>query len=233
MLRTSFGELGLSRNTLLSVYPEGNAAGLQALAFSRQQIQQGGHEVEIIIGVDSLLDVQTLSYLAASRRLKQATQPRGAIPGEACVGLALTSERIARQAGLRSIAFIEGLGLAAESILTGQNAPLMGEGLTRAIGLALEDADWSGASVLQVNTDLNGEVYRAHEWMLALVRTLNSPHVVHPADCIGDVGAAFAPLLVGMAATAFQRGYARGQRLLVSCSSDSGLRGACAVAPAS
>jgi len=83
---------------------------------------------------------------------------------------------------------------------------------------------WQGNEVGQVFCDLNGEEYRAHEWMLALCRLLEVGEITHPADCLGDVGAAFAPVLIGLAALALARDHEVG-RALVACSSDFGARG--------
>ena len=121
---------------------------------------------------------------------------------------------------------VVGIGVATESITVhNEDEPCLGEGLTKAIYAGLEQSGWHKEEVTQVYCDMNGETYRAHEWMLALCRTLDDPKVTHPADCIGDVGAASAPLLIGMAAVALQRGYAKADKIFVFCSSDFGMRG--------
>jgi len=48
---------------------------------------------------------------------------------------------------------------------------------------------------------------------------------VAPANCWGDVGAAFAPLAAMLAARSFARRYARGPRAVVLAGSEAGLRG--------
>ncbi|HYO51812.1 hypothetical protein [Archangium sp.] len=105
----------------------------------------------------------------------------------------------------------------------------IGSGLTLAVrqvlaGLGPEQkADW-------VICDLNGESYRATEWVYAYLRTgkrHRDPLALwHPSDCYGDVGAASGAIQIGIALSAFRRRYARGPHPLVWASSDDGLRGA-------
>jgi 3-oxoacyl-[acyl-carrier-protein] synthase-1 len=81
--------------------------------------------------------------------------------------------------------------------------------------------------------DLNGESYRATEWSYAMARTFRDgqavPPLVHPADCLGDVGAATGGVLLALAAAAMKKGLAPWKTALVWCSSDNGERAACAV----
>ena len=214
--------LDLPPSTPLHFFAGGNAAGIDALFYAHQRIAADPNSIELILGIDSLLDIGTLGYLEKMNRLKAPSQPRGLIPGEAAVALLLQD---AASSGVSSYCTIDGLGRADEPKPVGTDEPCLGEGLTNAISAALGTAGWTSDEVERVYCDLNGEVYRAHEWMLALCRTLGNPEVVHPADCIGDVGAAFAPLLIGMAAVALHRGYARTDRVLVFCSSEFGARG--------
>ena len=57
----------------------------------------------------------------------------------------------------------------------------------------------------------------------------NPDAFVAPAECWGDVGAATAPLLLGLAVAAARRGHAAGPYSLVTTSGDGGLRGAALV----
>jgi uncharacterized protein (TIGR02270 family) len=76
---------------------------------------------------------------------------------------------------------------------------------------------------------MNGESYRAREWGFTELRVLRNPHprleVFHPADCLGDVGAASGTLLIGLAAMALSENPSR-HNFLVFASSESGERGA-------
>jgi 3-oxoacyl-[acyl-carrier-protein] synthase-1 len=230
LLESIVSDTGLPPSTSVTLYPHGNAAGMKALADAQRRIKHDPQAIEFIWGIDSLLAIQTLAYLERSERLKAPSCPRGVIPGEASVCLVLQGEETAISRGLKTYCRIEGIGTAVESAPVGSESPCLGEGLTNAIYAALEAARWQKDDVERVYCDLNGEVYRAHEWMLALCRTLSDQEVTHPAECIGDVGAAFSPLLIGMAAIALDRGYTKRDKILVFCSSDFGNRGSACVA---
>jgi 3-oxoacyl-[acyl-carrier-protein] synthase-1 len=217
--------LDLPASTAVHVFPRGNAAGVEALWYAHERIELDPESIECLLGADSLLDMEMLIYLDKADRLKCPAQPRGLIPGEAAACIVLRSGSSAASRGLYPYCAIEGWGWAQEPVPVGSQDPCLGEGLTSAIARSRENAGWNAEEIGAVYCDLNGEIYRAHEWMLALCRTLAHPYVVHPADCIGDVGSASVPLLIGMAGVALHRGYAKSDRILVFCSSDFGSRG--------
>ena len=78
--------------------------------------------------------------------------------------------------------------------------------------------------------DLNGERYRANEWGHALSRSFGAsvpPELVwHPADCLGDCGAAAGVLNVIFGTLALARRSVPDGEVLVWGSSDDGERGA-------
>jgi len=202
----------------------GNAAGAAALAALRGKLDG----TALLVGFDTLLSLPALAYVERGFRLKGPDQPRGLIPGEACI--AIVVEPAASVPPDAVFCRVDGVATADEPVPLASDDPCLGTGLTTAIRGAMQDAGWSSEQVTKVYCDLNGEVYRAHEWMLALCRTLGSPEVVHPADCVGDVGSASVPLLIGMIAVAWRRGFASWDRVLVFASSDFGLRGAVCLA---
>jgi 3-oxoacyl-[acyl-carrier-protein] synthase-1 len=73
-------------------------------------------------------------------------------------------------------------------------------------------------------TDSNGEQYWFKEAALALTRTLRVRkerfEIWHPADCIGDVGAAVVPCILGIALAAARKSYAPGRGSLCHFSGD-------------
>jgi len=225
--------MGLSSRTTIRSYPHGNAAGIRALADANSTLKADPETIVLLLGVDSLLDIQALAYLEADDRLKGPRQPRGVIPGEAGACIVVESEQRALARRARIYCNVRGIGHSQEKAPVGSDAPCLGDGLTQAIYLALEMARWGKAEVGEVYCDLNGEAYRAHEWMLALCRTLDDPTVTHPADCIGDIGAAFVPFLTGVAAMAFEKGYATSSKAIIFCSSDFGMRGCVCLEPPS
>lgn len=214
----------------LSTIQFGNAAGMVAVQHARQRIAADPSRLAFIVGYDNLADVETLSQLENSHRLKSASRPRGVIPGEAaaCIVLEDAASGTARTSAYASVV---AASTAQEEFPIGSSQPCLGAGLTSVIDACLHAAGWSGGIVGRVYCDLNGEEYRSHEWTLALSRTGVQTRPTHPADCIGDVGASFSPLLMGAAAIALRRGYARTDKVLVFCSSVSGMRGAVCLSP--
>ena len=223
-------ELGLS-SVGVETYPYGNAAGMKAIVDAQRRLEEDPTSLQIILGFDSLVHLETIAHFERANRLKSASCARGLIPGEACACVVLESPAAIKRSARRTSYALVGTSCAYETRPVGSDQTCLGEGLTKAILGAMDAAGWSREAVGQVYCDLNGEVYRTHEWMLSLCRTLSDPFVAHPADCIGDVGAASCPLLIGMAVSAFERGYARGDTALVFCSSDGGLRGGVCLAP--
>jgi 3-oxoacyl-[acyl-carrier-protein] synthase-1 len=229
-LKDIAAELGFS-SVSVETYPYGNAAGMKAIADGQRRLEEDPTSLQIILGFDSLLQIETLTHFEKANRLKGASCARGLIPGEACACVILESPAAIKRGTNRTYCALEGVYSAYENAPVGSDEPCLGKGLTNAIFGALEIASWSPTTVGQVYCDLNGEGYRAHEWMLSLCRTLSDPFITHPADCIGDIGAAFCPLLVAWAAIAFERGYAQSDKALIFCSSDGGLRGSICLAP--
>lgn len=228
-LQSVLSDIGRSAPTRMHVYPQGSAGGMIAVLDAQERLADDPRAIELVWGIDSLHDIPTLLRLEQSARLKGRSQPRGLIPGEASACVALEDLRCAQTEGSKVYCTVAGLGIAKEPAPVLSELPCLGKGLTDCIRDALRMARWSQMDIGQVYCDLNGEAYRAHEWMLARCRTLDSPEVLHCADCIGDIGAASMPLLLGVAAIAWARGYARSERCLVFCSSEQGTRGALCV----
>jgi 3-oxoacyl-[acyl-carrier-protein] synthase-1 len=205
-------------------YRDGNAGGFRAMCDVQRRLERNPKSVELVLGIDSLVGLRKLAYLERRNRLKGRDFPRGLIPGEACACVVFQETANALMQPGQGYMRLVSAQTTTETAVIGSDSPCLAEGLTGAIQAALDRAGWTAADVGQVYCDLNGEAYRAHEWMLALCRCLDNPHVAHPADCVADVGAAFGPLLLCQAAMALRRGYARGDRAIAFCSSDGGLR---------
>ena len=77
-------------------------------------------------------------------------------------------------------------------------------------------------------TDISGEQYQFKEAALAEARLLRQHKeefdIWHPADCIGEIGAASLPCMLGVALYAAHKGYAPGPRLLAHLGNDDGKR---------
>jgi 3-oxoacyl-[acyl-carrier-protein] synthase-1 len=206
-----------------AVVPFGRAAIGLALRAARALIYDKGVPAVVIAGTDSLLSWPTLRAFEENDRLLTARNSNGFIPGEAGAAVLVTAER-------PSCIALHGVGLANEAAHLDSELPLRAEGLTAAIRAALSDAD-CGLHELDFRlTDISGEQYYFKEAALALSRTLRQPKqsfdLWHPAECIGEVGAAIGPVLLAVADAAFRKAYSAGPGILIHCANDGGERAA-------
>jgi 3-oxoacyl-[acyl-carrier-protein] synthase-1 len=79
-------------------------------------------------------------------------------------------------------------------------------------------------------TDISGEQYYFKEAALALSRILRQRKeefdIWHPAECIGETGAATGIAILAVAAAACRMAYSPGPSVLSHCANDSGRRSA-------
>jgi 3-oxoacyl-[acyl-carrier-protein] synthase-1 len=211
----------------------GRAAGLLALEAAVQDLQTQVVQIAVVGSVDSLIRTEALRRLEAKGTLRSGSNPQGAIPGEAAAFLVLETSETARRRKARPLAWVVASASAKEPT-AGTEEPNHSVGLSEVLRRAREDAGLATRPL--VICDLNGDRYRAIEWALANVRALGNLHgdadIWHPADCIGDSGAASGLLNVAWGATALQKRYARADRILVWGASDGKSRAAAVLAPA-
>ncbi|AEI63953.1 beta-ketoacyl synthase N-terminal-like domain-containing protein [Corallococcus macrosporus] len=205
-----------------------HVSGLAGIAWASAALQDGAADVCIVGGVDSLLDSTFLQAHLEAERLKIPGVSSGIIPGEAAAFLVLERKSDARRRGVPLLAHVDAVALEQEPPWTPE-APVRGQALTRALQAVL--ATVGGADGFgHVINDLNGERWRFLEWALIETRCLGGLprgwRLWHPADSLGDVGAASASVAVGLALHAFQRGYARCPRILIASTSERGERAA-------
>ena len=159
-------------------------------------------------------------------RLKTETRAHGFIPGESAAFLVVERRSVATSRGAPALAEIGTVSYGREPASVLSEEPLRGIGLAEAIAPVFRAARGEAAGIL---CDLNGEYYRMKEWGLAMGRAFEGasslPPLWHPAECIGDVGAASAIAYVAIATIAFGRAYFAGPQLLIWAGSDSGGRG--------
>jgi len=211
----------------------GRAAALCAAAAALDDLRGGRAAVALVGGADSLIRGPVLERLADAGIVRSASAPQGIIPGEAAAFFCVETARGALARGARVLCRLLAAAVGQEPT-AGTREPNRGEGLT-----AVVRAAWSGggggAAPPFVVCDLNGDRYRAMEWAMASVRTVGRVHgdmeIFHPADCIGDCGAASGALALVWAAVAFAKGYAPAERALVWGASDGAERAALLLAP--
>jgi len=207
---------------------EGNAAALTALEVAVRKLQRDPGRACVVIAIDSLLDERTLDWLELGERLLSASHGRNQAfaPGEAAACFVVEDAAVASAHGRPALAEISGIATAREPLPRSSGRSSRAEGLSKAVSAALRAGVRDVGTIDAVLADLNGEHNRAVEWALTQVRCLGRhKHALwHPADCIGDSGAASGGLLVNLAATWISRGFIR--RALCVCSDDFGPRGA-------
>jgi 3-oxoacyl-[acyl-carrier-protein] synthase-1 len=227
---------GLARFVAVGVDQTGHTGALVALFGAMRCLAERRAPRCVVLAVDSYIDEQRLAdWDGRRRRLRSSRSRDGFLPGECAVALliepAADPARRIPPPSRPAHAWIAVPAFGQEPHpIEGDRAPV-GIGVTDAVRRALAGG---GASPRVVYSDQNGESHRAFEWGLARTRVsplLDDAPLHHPADCIGDVGAASGALLVGLAAHALARaadGGASGPALVLT-SATSGHRAAVVV----
>lgn len=215
---------GTSFSADSSMIAAGRVGGLIGLHRARTLLYEGNAEAVLVAGVNSYINWPALSHFENRDRLLTSKNSDGFLPGEAAAAVMLTRPRPGT--ALRC----EGLGFADESATIDADLPLRADGLVEAIRAAARDADCRPQDFELRITALSGEQYYFKEAALAGSRLIRDPmsgaELWHPADCVGEVGAAAGPLAVALAAAACAKGYAAATRILCHISNDSAERSA-------
>ena len=210
-----------------AVFPAGRAGGLLALRAALTLLAQGEHDYVVVGGVDSYLDLYLLGTLDQADRVLASGVMDGFCPGEGAGFVLLCSERMSKSH--TTLAYVHAPGIAAEPGHRYSTEPYRGDGLASAVSEAVQGCQQPMQTVL---CTLNGENFGVKEWGVAFLRNkaaFAEPfEIEHPADCCGDLGAAFAPVLIGLAAIGMRKEYMSGP-CLVWCSSEHEQRGAVCV----
>lgn len=212
------------------VFREGGAAGLFALHAAMEWLQ-GRKEKDAFAlagGVDTFLDLRRLARLDAEERILGERVMDGFVPGEGAAVLLLATPSGAKTLRARSLGRVVATATGEEPGHRYSEEPYRGEGLAGAIQAVLAAAP-SAPPVRCAYAGLNGESLPAKEWGVAYLRSAArfaaGFGIEHPADCLGDTGAAAGPIMLGLATVGIQRGYRR-DPCLVWCTSDRAPRAA-------
>jgi 3-oxoacyl-[acyl-carrier-protein] synthase-1 len=200
----------------------GRAAGLLAVRAGLGLLARDGARCILIGGVDSYLDPEVLSALDQAGRLRNGDINDGFVPGEAAAFVLMGRPGAGAELGMRPLARVIAVGQGKEPGHFYSEQPYRGDGLAQAFATLFETVP-EHERVRTLYAGLNGESYWAKELGTARIRNngrFEEPvRVEHPADALGDAGAAMGPLMVGLAAHALHRGYRVGPSLIY-CGSD-------------
>lgn len=193
----------------------GEASFFSAIAAARDELLATGRAKFAIVGaVDSYLDRERIDALQDRGRLRTRGPQDALTPGEAAAFAVLATASVCRRHSLVPLAWITATGLSNDSLASACSTAL---------------ACPRNEAIRLVMAGLNGESKSAKQWGVALLR--NREHfaealaIEHPAEHVGDCGAALAPLMLGIAALHLRARVAAGPALLWA-SSDAGQHGA-------
>jgi 3-oxoacyl-[acyl-carrier-protein] synthase-1 len=178
----------------------------------------------IVAGTDGFLRGPTLSSYESAHRLKTPENSNGFIPGEGAAAVLVGPPK----AGPRLDCL--GIGSGTEKATIESEEPLRADGLLQALREALKDSASTFDDVHYRITDLNGEQYAFKEASLAIARGVRKVkaefELWHPAEGVGELGAAAGPCLLGIALAAARKRYSPGPGVLCHLGVDDGERAA-------
>lgn len=212
-----------------SVFPRGRAGGILALKKALQIISADADSYVIVGGVDTHLDLFLLSALDAEERIRSPGVRAGYVPGEGAAFLLIASAKHAERWNHPHLASIRAAAWEEEAGHLYSEQPHRGDGLALAFRHAFQQVPAGFSPVRSVYAGMNGEHLFSKEWGVAYLRHqkrfAENATLDHPVDCLGDPGAALAPILLGLSAFSMIRKY-RPSPSLVWCASDLATRGA-------
>lgn len=209
-----------------SLLAAGRVGAVHAIAKAGEILARKDIDRCVVIGVDSLLDAGTLAAYQESRRLLTGVNSNGFIPGEAAAAVILGPARNSRERELH----IVGLGTGVEKAHVLAEDPLRADGLAAAIREAVEGSGLSFDEICYRVTGDNGEHYGFKEGTLAMARVTRPVKQEfdhwHPAECVGEIGAATMPVILTVVLAACRKGYSKGDGILCHLGNDDGARAA-------
>ena len=220
--------LGVTFDPRSRIVPMGRVGAAVGIKEASKLINELGLQRVIVAGVDTYLISGTLRAFDERSRLLTPANSNGFIPGEGGAAVLLGPGNTGTGLAICS------LGLAVEQATIESEEPLRANGLTSAFRQALVTAGLKMADIGYRIGTLSGEQYWFKELELATSRLLRGRHefmdIWHPADCIGETGAAASLICMGVAWTAARKGYAGNNPVLESISNDDGRRAAMTLA---
>lgn len=198
--------------------PAGRVAGGIGLLEATRMLADNLCEFAIVAGVDSYVSAPAVYHYDDRFRILSERNSDGFIPGEAGTAVLVGSHPGPGTLRVRSV------GLGVEAATIGGDLALRGDGLTAAYRQALEDTGLGLHDVKYRMASCSGEAYWFKEAALALGRVTRVRREFqdfwHPAECIGEAGAAAVPAMLAIAFMAAAKGYAPGESCMIHASND-------------
>ncbi len=193
-----------------ATFRQGGAGALWALADALALLARGNVPCVAVGGVDTFLDLVRLAALDADGRILGPFTRLGFLPGEGA-GFLLLRAPLKRPPLTQPMARVLGVGKGEEKGHRSSKEPYRGDGLAAAFEALFTAVSPEKPRVRRVYAGFNGEEMPAKEWGVARLR--HSEHFAedlqmeHPADCIGDSGAALGAIMLGVAAVEIRQGH--------------------------
>lgn len=220
--------------TSQDIYNQGHAAGYNALEQVHHYLTQTDHEFCLLVGVDSMIDSETLNRFEMNGQIHSAENAYGFIPGEGAACIIFCLQNTLKKHSLNSLGSVTAFSYANEPIHHKQSV-CTGKGLTQAIQCTLKHLVPKDR-IHHTFCDLNGETHRSDEYGFTLTRLSehfeNPNQFTAPADCWGDIGAASSVLNMVLASARTMHKGSPAAPLLLWGSSHQQLRGAALFYPA-
>lgn len=182
------------------VYRLGGAGPLFALLDALKALTTRRASTVIVGGVDTFLALRRIGALDSEGRLLGRSTRTGFIPGEGAGFLLLRAAQSGQRGQLFQppaapvLARIVGVGTGMEKGHRYSKEPYRGDGLAEAFEDLFERTPPNQPKARCVYAGFNGEDMPAKEWGVSRLRNSDrfaeELQVEHPADCIGDAGAA-------------------------------------------
>lgn len=198
----------------------GRSAGIELLNLAQRYLYEFNEDFVVIGGTESYINIELLNLLENEGRLLYEQQHNAFAPGEAACFVVLTAKPALALAKNNQVISIDAVGLGNEAGHLLSDLPYKGEGLSEAFSQALLSQAEHCIDTLYCS--LNGEAFWAKEQGVALIRhqqyMKENYTTEHPADCLGDVGAATGTLLLALSALNLLQEQTKSHHLVYSSS---------------
>jgi len=207
------------------VFPFGRAGGLVAIHQAASYLKLNPTAQVLVGGVDTYLDLYYLASLDAEDRILAENKMDAFVPGEGAGFILLSNPTNGSTEKMVKI-HPPGIGLEPGHRYN-KDEPYKGDGLSEAFQKALLNSP--DKCIDTIYCSLNGENFGAKEFGVAQIRNSEffseQLKVHHPAEYFGDIGAAFAPILIALASISMAQGQIQ-NNTLVWCSAEGAARAA-------